>query len=484
MTNLAYVASVPRMRSVPPGLLVFGALAAAILVGIAAAVNPVLAVAGVLALAIVPVVLIRPIVGLAALVLMSFLEEVSAQTGALSVTKLLGAALLASWLAFVMTSRGERWDGLLAREPLLVATIVLFVAWACMSFVWAEAPELAQNSVQRFVLNFTLFPIALVAIRAPRHVILLVITFVAGALIAAAWGINAGRLGDPEMGGRLKGAGINPNQLGSYLVVAMVFATALASNRRWSSLARAIALSAAALAAVGVFLTLSRGALVGMAVALLLAPFVVGAGRRAGTVVLVLVAVIGVGAWYGAVAPASAVDRVTKADGGTGREDLWRVGWRMVEDKPVHGVGAGNFPEAAIHYLLRPGATDNDDFIVDDKKVAHNIYLTVLSELGVVGLLLFVVLVGLCLRSALRAARAFERLGDQTMEMVSRALFISLVSLLVVGFFSSALYVKQLWFLLAMAPALLALADRASAARAGRPDDSGLPIEGSRRAAM
>jgi O-antigen ligase len=159
-------------------------------------------------------------------------------------------------------------------------------------------------------------------------------------------------------------------------------------------------------------------------------------------------------------------------DGGAGRTDLWRVGWRMVEDKPVQGVGAGNYPVASIDYLLRPGATENDSQIVDEQKVAHNIYLTVVSELGIVGLALFAVIVGLCLRSALRAARAFARRGEPAMELVSRALFISLVSLLAVGFFSSALYVKQFWVLLAAAPALQALAER-----------DGRPTSGPREAA-
>ena len=52
----------------------------------------------------------------------------------------------------------------------------------------------------------------------------------------------------------------------------------------------------------------------------------------------------------------------------------------MVQDKPVAGVGAGNFPVSSIHYLLRPGKTQRDEIIVDKQKVAHNIYLTVLSE--------------------------------------------------------------------------------------------------------
>lgn len=456
-----------RRRPLAVQVLPFAIIAAAILLGAAAAMSPVLAVAGIVAVATVPVVLTWPIVGLAALLFMSFLEEISGLTGPVSVTKMLGAILLLAWLAIVATSGKERpaSDSLLRSQPLLVAAIALFVAWASMSLVWAEAPELAQTSVQRFALNFTLFPIALVAIRAPRHVTLLMSVFVAGALIAAALGVRAGTLTEAASEGRLRGAGLNANQLGSYLVVAMIFAGALAANRQWTTLARSVALGAGALAAVGVILTGSRGALIGLGVALLLAPFAVGARRRTGTVVVVVVTILGVG-WYSAIAPASTVDRVTNPDGGSGREDLWRIGWRMVEDKPVHGVGAGNFPEASIHYLLRPGATDNDAFIVDDKKVAHNIYLTVWSELGLVGLLLFLLIIGICVRSALRAARQFAQNGEPNMELISRALLIAIVSISAVGFFSSALYVKQFWFLLAAAPALLALAERRAAAGA------------------
>jgi len=141
----------------------------------------------------------------------------------------------------------------------------------------------------------------------------------------------------------------------------------------------------------------------------------------------------------------------------------------MVNDRPVLGVGAGNYGVASIHYLLRPGATQRDRYILK-KDVPHNIYLNVLTELGVVGLVLFVVILALCLRSALLAARTFAARGDPTMELLARALFIGLVGLLVTDFFSSALYSKQLWFLLAAGPALLALAQRSPS---GGPSDDG-----------
>jgi O-antigen ligase len=434
--------------------------AAAVALGVVATVEPVLAVAAVVALALVPVVLAQPIVGVVTLVFISFLEDYAGMTGTLSVTKMLGALLVVAWIAAAATGSHEaQGRALLSREPILAAALVAFTAWAAISLTWAQAPDAAQYSVQRYALNFMLFPIALLAVRTPRHMMWVVAAFAAGAFVAVGLGLQEGTLAEE---GRLKGAGVNPNQLGSYLVVTIVFLATFGAARFWSGTARGVALAGAALAAVAVFLTLSRGALIGLAVALLVAPIVAGRGRRLGVLALAVVAMLGAVVWFGALAPPDHVERITNPDrdGGAGRTDLWRVGWRMVEDKPVHGVGAGNYPVASIDYVLRPGATENDSQIVDDQKVAHNIYLTVVSELGIVGLALFALIVGLCLRSALRAARAFAARGDPAMELVSRALFIALVSLLVVGFFSSALYVKQFWILLAAAPALRALAER------------------------
>jgi len=338
--------------------------------------------------------------------------------------------------------------------------------------------------VLRLLLNFVLFPIALVAIYRQRDVSWLFGIFIAGALFSVLIGLLQGPFGKPGDTGRLGGAGVNPNQLGAYLSVAMVFAAAFFANRRSPAIARWAALVAAGLAAVSLFLTLSRGALLGLGVALLVAPLAVGRGRRAAALALVVLTIAGATTWFVAVAPASAVNRITHPayGGGAGREDLWRVGWRMVDNHPILGVGAGNFSVASIHYLLRPGATQRDKYIVGpSKEPAHNIYLTVLAELGVVGLALFIVILVACLRSVILAARAFAARGDPTMELLARALFIGLVGLLVTEFFSTALYSKQLWFLLAACPALLALAQRSLPGE--RPDDrphlEGVPVHAS-----
>jgi O-antigen ligase len=209
--------------------------------------------------------------------------------------------------------------------------------------------------------------------------------------------------------------------------------------------------------AVGLFLTLSRGGLVALGAALVAAVAVAGR-RRWLVLVIALVAAASTVLYFAAFASPEARHRVTTVQGGTGREDVWKVGWRMVESHPIRGIGAGNFPTSSVHYLLAPGAILRSDFIVDTPKVAHNMYLEVLAENGVVGLALFLAVLGFSLGCTLKAVRAFREGGDTEMEILARALFVALVGLLAADFFGSRQFSKQLWLLLSLAPALLAIA--------------------------
>ncbi len=436
-----------------------------IVLGLTAAVDPMLALAGAAGVALAGVVLVSPVTGVCMLLAVSFFEDFAEATGGPSLTKVLGLLLALAWLGGVaVASRaGMRPQGLVARQPALAAALALFTVWTVVSFVWATDLPLATDSVSRFALNFALFPIVLAFVVEARHVVALFAVFVAASVASIGYGL----LTDPSAGepteGRLAGAGINPNELGAVLVVAVVFGVALGLVRSWHPLVRVAAFAGAAISTVGIFLTLSRGALFGLAVAMLVAPLVLGPGRRRAVLVVMATAALCAVAWFGIVASESSRERVTNpsAEGGSGRSDLWRVGWRMVEDHPVLGVGVGNFPARSVDYLLRPGSTENDAYIVDTPKVPHNIYLAVLSELGIVGLLLFVAILVTALAAAIRAAREFERRSRPVLDLLSRALFLGIVGYLAALFFSSQLFEKQLWLLLAAAPALLAIAQRA-----------------------
>jgi hypothetical protein len=89
----------------------------------------------------------------------------------------------------------------------------------------------------------------------------------------------------------------------------------------------------------------------------------------------------------------------------------------------------------------------------------------VLAELGLVGGFLFISLILFSVGSAAVSAHRFRDLGDRQMEVLSRALFAAVVGVLAADFFLTAESSKQLWLLLGLGPAMLAIAHKDEAAR-------------------
>jgi O-antigen ligase len=346
-----------------------------------------------------------------------------------------------------------------ASRPVFTGTLTMFIGWAALSAAWAKRPDLTSGAVFTLVLSSALFPIVFAAIREPGHVRLVCGAFVAGAVLTAIYGVVTGSGTAPGDEGRLSSPGLNPNQLGGYLAVGAILAATLACNRRLSAPARTAWAAVAVLCLPLQLMTGSRGSLLGLIVALVAAPFVVRRGRRAGAAALVMACVLVGAASFATVVPDAISQRITHVDSsGSGRADIWRMGWRMVQAHPLTGVGAGNFSISTIDYLLRPGVTQRAIYIVDEPKVAHNIYLEVLAELGILGFALFGAIVVTGVLSAREAIRASGRRGDREMELLSGGLLLALTAMLLSAFFSSELFSKQLWMLLALAVAVRSFA--------------------------
>ncbi|WP_426751255.1 O-antigen ligase family protein [Myxococcus sp. Y35] len=120
-----------------------------------------------------------------------------------------------------------------------------------------------------------------------------------------------------------------------------------------------------------------------------------GAARRVGLVlVAVLVVVVSLTpAWRA---------RMEKALGniyGGEREHAMSVGWSLVREHPLTGVGFGNHKPAALATQDETGITD---LLATD---SHNLWLTVWAETGLVGLLLMLAVHGLLARALIRRYR-------------------------------------------------------------------------------
>jgi O-antigen ligase len=433
---------------------------AAGLLGLLAGYDPKLAVAAAFGLAFVVVVLQDLTIGLCLMAVLAFVDAMAVFGGALSLAKVAGVILGLSWLA---TLAMRDHDNLMRRHPVFTYALVLFLGWSAISYAWAEDKGATVEALIRYAPNVLLIPIAFTAVRSSRHVEWVVGALVAGAVLTAVIAI-LGPASDPSAVGtdRAEGLAGGANELAAALVVGLVMCLVLAMRQQAGSLPRLLLLGAGGLCVLGIALSLSRGGLIALAGALI-AGVLVG-GRWRGKMVLAAIAVVSLAVlWFSAFASLPARERVTEVGGGgTGRTDLWTVGWRMVEDRPLEGVGAGNFPVASIHYLLQPGALARDDFVITSPKVAHNTLLQVLAETGVVGAALFTGILLFCVLSTIAAARRYQRDGNERMELLARGLFVAIVGYLVAAFFISENYSKLMWLLLALGPAVHAVARRES----------------------
>ncbi len=430
-----------------------GCLAA--LFGLIAGTDPKVAIAGSLALGFLLLTVASLRAGLAMFTVVIFLSLTSVTSG-VGLAKLAGLALAISWLAKVATAGGEErqfWD----EFPALSLVLVTFFAWTCLSFIWAEDTSAVTSSVTRYLLGIALIPIVFTALKRLRDVRLVMGAFAVGAVISAGYGLvttapNAGN-GEVE---RLAGTVGDPNVLASVLVVGMVFSVAVALTSAKGSIPRLLGWIGGVLCVVAIVSTFSRGGLLSLAMALAVAPFF---ARRKGAIIAGgLIVVIAIVTYFVAFAPQDARERFNNENGGSGREDIWLVGSRVVDAHPVVGVGAGNFPTASTHYVIAPGTLNNKKNLINEPAVAHNMYLQVLAELGVIGLVLFGSILLSSLGTGIAAFRRFKRLGDQKMAILAGATVISLASILGSYYFLSEEYSKQLWLLLAFGPALLAIA--------------------------
>jgi O-antigen ligase len=425
----------------------------AITVGALAGAQPSLALMGVIGLLVAGLVLWNLTAGLCVFVIVAHLEALPRLGGAVSLAKVVGLLLVASWLlATVMRQRPR--VSLRSTRSGGTALLIAFIAWLAITLLWADDLDVGKEALPRYALNVALFPIVAAAIRERRHVLAFLTVMVAGATLSAAYGIIFGA----EEEGRIKGVGMNANALGLMLIFGCVMATTLALDRSLRGIARVAAGLAALFGTYALLVTLSRGALVGTAVALVAAIVVARPGRRARMMSLVVIAAGCAIIYFAAFAPAAARERVSEPGDGSGRVDIWQVGWRMAEANPVGGVGVGNFSTSAVRYLLEPGVLRRSEEIVDDQKVTHNVYLQVLTETGAVGLGLYLGIFLFSLGCAATAARRFERMRRYEMSLIARGVIVAIVGVLAASFFSSQVFLKPLWLMLAFCPALLAMA--------------------------
>lgn len=428
----------------------------ALAVGATGGVSPKLGLLAALGLVFVVLVLTNLKLGFVTMIMFAYLEVLTV-AGGVSLAKVAGALIVVAWIASASV-RGSEQRNFFVEHPGLTYLLLAFIGWNAISTAWSESRPLALESVMRYSLDAFLIPIAFAALRNRKDAINALAALVAGASLAAASAVVSPPAAESAIAGRAAGTVGDPNELAAALIIGLAVAGAFAVNRHVGGFWRLLAAGAAALCLAGILISLSRGGLIGLAGALVVA-VIVGGRWRGRVLALCFTLVLCAVGYFVFFASLPAKERVLNISGGggTGRLDLWTVGLRMIEAHPLNGIGTGQFAGSSVHYLLRPGLIQSGAFILETPKVAHNTYLNIVAELGILGGLLFVSILVFSATCALLSIRRAREAGDESMEILLRGLAVGLGGYLVTLMFLSEGTEKLLWIMLALGPAMLAI---------------------------
>ena len=137
----------------------------------------------------------------------------------------------------------------------------------------------------------------------------------------------------------------------------------------------------------------------------------------------------------------------TMGDDGTSMQRIlyWQNGIEMIEDNPILGVGYFNFAPYFERYYP-------EDVILGKAELPHNIFIQVGTDVGFLGLLIFIGLIFLSFKTC-REFSDQDRSGKRF--IIGRCANLSLLGLLISGQFVTVTYYPFIWIHLALVVALV-----------------------------
>jgi O-antigen ligase len=313
-----------------------------------------------------------------------------------TVSRAIGFFVAAFWVVTVIVTGRFR-----KLRPFHLA-VYLFVLWNVLSAFWSLDID---SSISRILTYFQLAVLVWIlwdlyttpaALRAGLQ------AYVLGCYVAVVSTVSNYLAGIQFSINRYAASGFNPNDLGLILALGIPLAWHLAvieGEGKYSYILKIVNLAYLPAATIAILLTASRGALVAASASIL---FVLGSLNQLGRFRRILIFVMLVGALFvvqGMVPEASFQRLATMGDIITtsdlpGRVTIWREGFAILSAHPLLGVGSGAFKAAAI----------------GTSKVAHNVFVSVLVELGIIGFILFTIILVITVYQALRQPKWTARL--------------------------------------------------------------------------
>jgi hypothetical protein len=350
-----------------------------------------------------------------------------------TLAKLLGLLTAGAILVRVMR-RGSTISA-----PWAVAAWALLLLWMCVSMFWALSVDEAKSTFQTYASLVALFVLLAVVKVTYREFNMILGSVVLAGVISGGYdaylyhngqGLIAANAGVSRVMIVVGDSQIDPNALAAALVLPTAVALYWLFNSRHFLLV-ILMLPALAILLLGFAASGSRGGYIELG--LVFAYLILRSRHRLWLASLFVVAVL-----VTLIANPGLPTRFADAqqDGGAGRRDIWNIGMHAFRDYWLAGAGVGNFHNAFDREYLNVYSQN----LLGWDWAAHNVPLTIATELGVIGCVIFLAAVVLQFRVLHRLA-----LGDSSRYELRLVLEGAFLGIIVSGFSTSDLNGKYVW---------------------------------------
>ncbi len=300
-------------------------------------------------------------------------------------SRIVGLLLVGVWLASTITTGNFRRP-----RPFHLAVYAFFL-WNGLSYYWSVSPEETLDRLRTYVQLMVLVAILWDLLRTPQNLVAAMQAYVLGGFVSIANLVLNYRTATAEITGRYAASNFNANDIGLILALGLPMAWYLANFVRWAPRWRFLQLvNYAYLPAtlLAILLTGSRGTLVASLPALgFIVLSLIRLSPRSRMVALAVL-LVGVTLIPFVIPPdtleriATTGDSIAQGDFG-GRREIWAIGYKLFAQSPLIGIGSGTFSETA-------------------GRSAHNVYLSVITDVGLIGLGLLLLLIVFALGDAIQ----------------------------------------------------------------------------------
>ena len=319
--------------------------------------------------------------------------------------------------------------------PIVIWLMLLFIVWNFLTYFWSIHPPRTFSRIITFTQLLAMVWLIWELCKTKKDGLLIMQAYILGAYVAITDMLLTYFTGQADSF-RIAATGFNPNWLAISLAVGIPIAWNLMFKFQ-SKILYVINMLYPPLALFCVILTASRGGLVAALVGSSIIPisfFLFGRNPKYGIALSIIVVL--------AFIPLFATDTFSNLEQNiarltettdmvlegrmTGREVIWEAGFKVLRENTVIGVGSGGFNQS-----IEP--------ILGHARAAHNAYLAVLVDTGIIGFLLFITIIFLAIKPNI------------SLPMDDRLFYVILSMTLLVGFIPANLEANKVtWLVFAL----------------------------------